>query len=184
MEEKRETRASGRCGPAALRLLAPLLTAACALRPGFFPAGAASGSPGREARASEASAGAAFGSGRSEKIVLSIRGRPLTVEVARSESERGRGLMGRKNLGWNEGMLFVFEREQRLSFWMKNTGIPLSIAFLDREGRVRDIFDMVPYDETSVSSTGPCRYALEANRGFFEECGLAPGDRIDLSALR
>jgi uncharacterized membrane protein (UPF0127 family) len=130
-------------------------------------------------------AGTAIAGGQKrEKAVISIRGRPLTVEVARSEAERRKGLMGRETLPWNEGMLFVFESDQVLTFWMKNTKIPLSIAFMDQKGQVRDILDMIPYDESPVSSTGLCRYALEVNRGFFEECGLVPGDRIDLSALR
>ena len=130
-------------------------------------------------------AGAAVAGGpKQAKVVLSIRGRPLTVEVAESEAARRKGLMGREALRWNEGMLFVFESDQGLTFWMKNTKIPLSIAFLDQKGQVRDIFDLIPYDESPVSSTGPCRYALEVNRGFFEECGLVPGDRIDLSAVR
>jgi uncharacterized membrane protein (UPF0127 family) len=131
-----------------------------------------------------AAGGVVPGGHKQNKAVLSIRGRPLAVEVAKSEAARRKGLMGREELPWNEGMLFVFESDQRLSFWMKNTKIPLSIAFLDNRGQVRDIFDMIPYDESPVSSTGPCRYALEVNRGFFEECGLVPGDRIDLSALR
>jgi uncharacterized membrane protein (UPF0127 family) len=135
------------------------------------------------ARAAHAGTIVAGGS-KQEKFVLSLRGRPLTVEVARSETARRMGLMGRKTLPWNEGMLFVFESDQELTFWMKNTQIPLSIAFLDHRGQVRDIFDMIPYDESPVSSTTPCRYALEVNRGFFDECGLVPGDRIDLSAVR
>jgi uncharacterized membrane protein (UPF0127 family) len=124
------------------------------------------------------------GAQKQEKAVLSVRGRPLSVEVAKSEAVRSKGLMGRETLPWNEGMLFVFDSDQVLTFWMRNTKIPLSIAFLDKKGQVRDIFDMTPYDESLVSSTGPCRYALEVNRGFFEECGLVPGDRIDLGAVQ
>jgi uncharacterized protein len=170
METKMSNRASRRLFRA---LVAPAyVAAAIAVAPVLGPAHAER-------------AGIAVASGwKQEKVVLSVRGRPLAVEVARSEAERRKGLMGRKTLPWNEGMLFVFESDQELTFWMKNTQIPLSIAFLDHQGWVRDIFDMIPYDESPVSSTSPCRYALEANKGFFAECGLVPGDRIDLSAVR
>jgi uncharacterized membrane protein (UPF0127 family) len=115
---------------------------------------------------------------------LSINGRPLTVEIARSEKQRRRGLMYREELDWNSGMLFIFENERVLSFWMKDTKIPLSIAFIDKYGKVTDIFDMKPYSLDAVTSTQKCRYALEVNRGFFEESGLAVGDTIDLGMIK
>ena len=68
---------------------------------------------------------------------LSINGRPLTVEIARTRKQRVQGLMHREELEWNRGMLFVFEEEKVLSFWMKNTKIPLSIAYLDNEGKLQ-----------------------------------------------
>lgn len=118
------------------------------------------------------------------KITLSINGRPLYVEVARTESQRRKGLMNRDSLGWNEGMLFVFEEERLLSFWMKNTKIPLSIAFIDKDGKVTDIFDMEPYSLKSITSAGMCRFAIEVNRGFFKESGLSAGDIIDLQMVQ
>ena len=117
-------------------------------------------------------------------LVLSINGRPLSVEVARSEKQRHRGLMHRDELDWNSGMLFVFENERVLSFWMKDTKIPLSIAFLDKYGKVTDIIDMKPYSLDAVISTQKCLYAIEVNRGFFEESGLAVGDTIDLGMVK
>ena len=105
---------------------------------------------------------------------------PVKVEIADSDAERQRGLMERTALGENRGMLFVFESEQRLSFWMKNTLIPLSVAYLDSEGRIVDIQDMQPLDETSHPSAAPARYALEVNQGFFEEHGIEVGDTADL----
>ena len=119
-----------------------------------------------------------------EKITLSINGRPLYVEVTRTESQRRKGLMNRDSLVWNEGMLFVFEEERLLSFWMKNTKIPLSIAFIDKDGKVTDIFDMEPYSLKSITSTGMCRFAIEVNRGFFKEFGLSAGDIIDLQMVQ
>lgn len=104
----------------------------------------------------------------------------LQVEIADSDAERQRGLMERTALGENRGMLFVFESEQTLSFWMKNTLIPLSIAYMDSGGRIVDIQDMQPLDETPHPSAEPARYALEVNQGFFEEHGVEVGDRADL----
>jgi len=107
---------------------------------------------------------------------------PLRVELALDESERQRGLMYRKSLEKNTGMLFVFSREQYLNFWMKNTYVPLSIAYIDSGGTIGDIQDMAPLD-TSVTypSKSPARYALEVNRGWFAANGIAPGCRIELN---
>ena len=104
----------------------------------------------------------------------------LQVEIADNDAERQRGLMGRTALGEDRGMLFVFDSEQTLSFWMKDTLIPLSVAYLDSEGRIIDIQDMQPLDETSHPSAEPAQYALEVNQGFYEEHGVKVGDRVDL----
>ncbi len=104
----------------------------------------------------------------------------LQVEIADTDAERQRGLMERTALGENRGMLFIFEGEQTLSFWMKNTLIPLSVAYLDSEGRIVDIQDMLPLDETPHPSAEPAQYALEVNQGFFEEHGVEVGDTAEL----
>jgi uncharacterized membrane protein (UPF0127 family) len=104
---------------------------------------------------------------------------PLAAEVAETPRQRERGLMGRTALGENQGMLFVFEQEQPLSFWMRNTLIPLSIAYIDGRGTIVDIQDMEPLDETSHPSAAPARYALEVNQGFFEEHGIRVGDILE-----
>ncbi len=120
----------------------------------------------------------------SKRVMLSINGRPLDVEIARTKRQREKGLMFREELGWNEGMLFIFPEEQFLSFWMKDTSIPLSIAFLDCSGVVVDIYDMEPYSSDPVRSTRKCRFAIEVNRGFFRDAGLTDGDSIDLSMVK
>jgi uncharacterized protein len=106
----------------------------------------------------------------------------VRVEIADTDAERQRGLMGRTALAEDQGMLFVFGGEQELSFWMKNTLIPLSIAFMDSEGRIVDIQDMKPLDDDPPHyvSAEPARYALEVNQGFFEERGIKVGDRAEL----
>lgn len=104
----------------------------------------------------------------------------LEVEIADDERERQRGLMERTELAENVGMLFVFEQQQQLSFWMKNTFIPLSVAYIDSEGRIIDVQDMEPLDTTRHPSAEPAMYALEVNQGFFEERGIEVGDMAEL----
>ena len=107
----------------------------------------------------------------------------ITVELAVSPSEQETGLMHRTELQDGRGMLFVYPDDRRLAFWMKNTLIPLSIAYLDAHGVIRELYDMQPQSLASVESERYVRYALEAPRGWFERVGLKPGDSFDLSAL-
>jgi uncharacterized membrane protein (UPF0127 family) len=106
----------------------------------------------------------------------------VRVEIANNAFERARGLMYRTALGEDRGMLFVYPEEQELSFWMKNTLIPLSIAYIDSEGRIVDILDMKPLDDKPPHyvSSEPVQYALEVNQGFFEKRGAKVGDRVEL----
>jgi uncharacterized membrane protein (UPF0127 family) len=112
---------------------------------------------------------------RSWPYDMELGGVPIHVEVARTDAERSRGLMYREKLGQDWGMLFVYPRAERLSFYMRNTKIPLSIAFLDDGRVVRDIQDMTPFDETLHVSKAPARYALEMEQGWFARRNVAPG---------
>jgi len=112
---------------------------------------------------------------------VELGGTRVNVEVASTPAECARGLMFRDRLGENWGMLFVYGKEQRLSFWMKNTTIPLSIAFIDREGVVRDIQDMTPLSEEPHTAGVPVPYALEVNRGWFARHGVVPGTTVGFS---
>ena len=102
------------------------------------------------------------------------------VEIADTEEKMIKGLMYREHLNEDSGMIFVFERDQILSFWMKNTPHPLSIAYIDSTGTIRDIFDMTPFSLSSVTSTVSVRYALEVPKGWFEENGIKTGDKVSL----
>ena len=113
-----------------------------------------------------------------EKVAIQAGGQDLLVEVARTEAQREHGLMGRKNLGPRDGMIFVFDRDQRLSFWMKNTPTPLSIAFLSAEGKVLQIEDMEPFSEKVTLSRLSARYALEMRQGAFAALGIKEGDTV------
>ncbi len=108
-----------------------------------------------------------------------IDGHKIRLEVVSSPAEMQRGLMFRRHLAADAGMLFVYSSEQPLSFWMKNTRLPLSIAFIDEEGVIINIEKMEPFDEKNRhESLGEARYALEVNQGWFDRKGIGPGDRV------
>jgi len=115
------------------------------------------------------------------KIPLYIGQKEIWVEVAKTPEERSYGLMGRKNLGKDEGMLFIFETEDRHGFWMKNTFIPLSIAFIDKNGKIVSITDMKPLTLDSHVPPQPILYALEMNKGWFSSRGIKVGDMVRFS---
>ena len=109
---------------------------------------------------------------------LTIDGHSLIVEVASTPKTRETGLMNRFSLQPDHGMLFVFEAPQPMAFWMKNTYIPLSIAFVDAKGRILNIEDMRPQDEATHWSKGPALYAIEMRQGWFATRGIAEGDVV------
>ncbi len=109
---------------------------------------------------------------------ISIKDAKLNIEIADTQLKRSLGLMYREDLEPESGMLFAFPQSQDLSFWMKDTHIPLSIAYIDENGIIINIEDMAPLSLDSVTSNEPCRYALEVNRGWFEENGINAGDQI------
>jgi len=102
----------------------------------------------------------------------------IRAEVAGDADSRARGLMFRERLGANEGMLFVFEQPSTQCFWMRNTLVPLTIAFLADDGRIVNTADMEPKSEASHCSSEGVRFALEMERGWFAKRGLNRGDRI------
>ena len=102
----------------------------------------------------------------------------LYTEVCDDDSSRQKGLMYRKYLGENQGMLFSFSSEHNYSFWMKDTYIPLDIAFIDRTGKIVDIKELFPLSTRAVTSSYPCKYALEVNRGWFDDNHLRVGSYL------
>jgi uncharacterized membrane protein (UPF0127 family) len=108
---------------------------------------------------------------------------PIKAELARTVRERQTGLMFRKELADGNGMLFIFENDAVHSFWMKNTLIPLSVAFILYDGTILELKDLHPRDLSSVHSSRSVRYALEAPQGWFIRAGINAGDRLDLSGL-
>jgi uncharacterized membrane protein (UPF0127 family) len=113
------------------------------------------------------------------EIALSVGGHKLTAEVASTDATRSTGLMHRRMMPENRGMLFVFPEQALHGMWMMNTYLPLSVAFLDREGVIINIADMQPHTQTSHHASRPAKYALEMNQGWFKKRGVKPGDRIE-----
>jgi uncharacterized membrane protein (UPF0127 family) len=102
----------------------------------------------------------------------------IRAEVAAEFGTRMRGLMYRASMPQNAGMLFVFDESTQHCMWMKNTLIPLSVAFIDEKGAITNIEDMKPQTEDSHCASRAARYALEMNRGWFAAHGIKPGSRI------
>lgn len=105
---------------------------------------------------------------------------PITVELARSARELTKGYMGRKHIPEGTGMLFIFKKDEKLSFWMKNTPTALSIAFISSTGVIRETRDMTPFSLASVESSYSVRYALEVPQGWFSANGIVPGCTVSL----
>jgi uncharacterized membrane protein (UPF0127 family) len=112
-------------------------------------------------------------------VQLSIKGHRLVAETAATTATRTVGLMYRFSLKPDHGMLFVFDAPQPLAFWMKNTFVPLSIAFIGADARILNIEDMTPQTETAHPSRGLALYALEMKKGWFAERAIAAGDRVE-----
>lgn len=111
-------------------------------------------------------------------VVLTAGMHRVQAEVARTPLQQQIGMMHRKTMAEHEGMLFVYEQPSVHCFWMRNTLLPLSIAFIDDEGRIVNLADMKPLDESSHCSSKPVRFALEMNQGWFARRGLSAGSRL------
>lgn len=108
----------------------------------------------------------------------------ISAKIAVSDAEKAKGLMNLKELGENCGMFFIYDSPQRASFWMKDTLIPLDIAFFDKNGTLTEIKKMYPMNLNSVSSSrSDIMFCLETNAGWFEKCGVKVSDKIDMQVF-
>jgi uncharacterized membrane protein (UPF0127 family) len=112
------------------------------------------------------------------RVLLTAGGHQIQVYVARSDEDRAQGLMYRRAMPDNEGMLFMCDACEVQNFWMKDTPLPLSVAFLEDDGTIVRIADLEPHDLDGESSGQPVRFVLEMNQGWFAERGIAPGARF------
>ncbi len=116
---------------------------------------------------------------------IEVGGQRPRMQLALSPGEQERGLMHRRSLSVNEGMLFVFRAPQQMSFWMRNTVLPLDIGYFDASGVLREVRAMYPLDERPVASQSrEIQFCLEMNQGWFAQAGVHPGAKLDLNAVK
>ena len=111
-------------------------------------------------------------------LKLQLGSGTILVETAATQSQRGQGLMHRTSMPESRGMLFVYPAPAYFCMWMKNTNIPLSVAFIDAQGKVINVEDMAPHTETNHCTARNAMYALEANQGWFARHGVVPGSQV------
>ena len=114
---------------------------------------------------------------------ISIESLFSKIEVVSNSQERKLGLMYRENLPYDNAMFFIWEYKKRQCMWMRNTYIPLNVAYLDSSGKILEIYDMVPLSDESICSKKRVRYALEVNLNWFEDNNILVGDVLDISNL-
>lgn len=120
-----------------------------------------------------------------DRFDVKVGGQVVHLQLAVTPPEMERGLMERRDLGEADGMLFVYDRPQQMSFWMRNTPTALDIGFFDRGGLLEEIYALQPFDETGVQSRSTrLALALEMSQGWFAANGVKPGAPIDLAAVR
>lgn len=108
----------------------------------------------------------------------------VRMQLAVRPAEMQRGLMERRDLGRDDGMIFIYDKPQQMSFWMRNTPTPLDIGFFRSDGTLAEVYALHPFDENTVSSRDTqLRFALEMNQGWYRASGVKPGAKLDLAAL-
>jgi uncharacterized protein len=153
-----------------------LLTLAAGCKPSATPTPA----PVTPTAAVTTSAG---GEGQPQRLAtatIKLDGRPLVVEVARTDTERQKGMMFRSSLGPDETMLFIFDRPRTLAFWMKNTLVDLDLAYISADGRMTQVVTMKALDETPVPSIARCQFVLEAPAGWFAAHDFKAGTSVEI----
>jgi uncharacterized membrane protein (UPF0127 family) len=121
----------------------------------------------------------------SDWFAIKVADQAVQMQLAIFPSEMEHGLMGRRELGSDQGMLFVYHEPGQRSFWMRNTPLPLDIGFFSRDGKLKEFYPMLPFDESSIRSRSDAiEFALEMNQGWFHNHGIRPGAALDLAALR
>ncbi|MBG85588.1 MAG: hypothetical protein CMO80_01650 [Verrucomicrobiales bacterium] len=138
------------------------------------PAGAAANTPTKKPATNNSSASKA--QPKLPTIKLWVGRHEIISEIADSETERQKGMMFRTNMGSMEGMLFVFQRVGQQAFWMRNTTVSLDVAYIDPDGKIREIYPLEPLNENTVPSKSfQIQYVLEMNQGWFEKNEVKPG---------
>lgn len=138
----------------------------------------------REKAASMLTVAATSPKGVADFFPIKVGDKTVRMQLAVRPGEMQRGLMERRDLGTDDGMLFVYEKPQALSFWMRNTPTALDIGFFNAAGVLEEIYPLHPFDETAVASrSSELQFALEMNQGWFQRNGVKPGAKLDRAAL-
>jgi uncharacterized membrane protein (UPF0127 family) len=115
---------------------------------------------------------------------IKVGDRTVQMQLAVFPLEMQHGLMGRRDLGPDQGMIFIYQKPERMNFYMRNTPIPLDIGYFTADGRLREVYPMYPFDERTVSSRSEAiQFSLEMNQGWFQANAVKPGEQLDLKAL-
>jgi uncharacterized membrane protein (UPF0127 family) len=118
-----------------------------------------------------------------DRFAIKVGGQVVQMQLAILPQEMQQGLMYVKSMGADDGMVFLYDRPQQMSFWMRNTELPLDIGYFDAEGRLKEVYPMYPHDERPIQSLGVRQFAVEMNQGWYRKHGLKLGDTLDLAAL-
>lgn len=119
-----------------------------------------------------------------DRFPIKVGGQVVRMQLAILLNESQKGLMFRQTLGADEGMIFLYDQPQQMSFWMRNVELPLDIGFFDATGELKEIHPMYPHDERPVASRSrQLQFALEMNQGWYRRAGVKPGAKLDLDAL-
>ena len=118
-----------------------------------------------------------------DHFAIKVGSQVVQMQLAILPHEIQQALMFRKTLGPDEGMVFIYDRPQQMSFWMRNTELPLDIGYFDSDGYLKEVYNLLPHDERPIQSLGLRQFALEMNQGWYRQHRLQAGDEIDLAAL-
>ena len=119
-----------------------------------------------------------------DRFAIQVGDRTVQMQIAAEATEMQKGLMFRETMGADEGMLFIYEAPQQMSFWMRNTKLPLDIGYFDATGELKEIYPLYPFDERTVASRAKnLQFALEMNQGWYQQAGVKPGAKLDLKAV-
>ena len=119
-----------------------------------------------------------------DRFAIQVGDQTVQMQIAATREEMEKGLMFRTSMGQDEGMLFIYDSPQQMNFWMHNTEIPLNIGYFDPSGELKETYEMYAHDEMTVSSHSQhLQFALEMNQGWYQQAGVKPGARLDLTAV-
>ncbi len=157
---------------------------ACAALVIALAAGGALGGCAKEKAANMLTAAATNPRTSADFFPIKVGEKVVRMQLAVRPGEMQRGLMERRDLGRDDGMIFVYDKPQQMSFWMRNTPTPLDIGFFNAAGVLEEVYPLYPFDENAVASrSGELQFALEMNQGWFKDNGVKPGAQLDRKAL-